>query len=223
MGVALRHGWLLGGFRRDGLCACVWFGKRAAYTHMLESRGMMHQPSPRDGENWAGEQGSSIGGGGPEGWGWCRGRGSKLEETRGRGTGMAGGVGEGKEERQADTAPPSCKVSPASPHLLWLLPVSRTWASNRPSPHGLSHSQHLSFPVSGWHLLPCPHSANPPSLDPLEPPAAPTPGAGSVACHRVKMVPARPELAGGARLMDVHNVSLASLCFARESVPLMDI
>lgn len=101
-----------------------------------------------------------------------------------------------EQERQAEAARFQ-SPSPLSP----ILPPAASCTQDlglhqEPSPHGLSHSKHLSFSLPGWHLPPCSHCTNPPFLDSLEPPVPPIPGPGRLTYHRVEMVPLRPGLAG---------------------------
>lgn len=113
-------------------------------------------------------------------------------------------TGTRKEERQAETAPLWAPSAPSLPSARCLQPPAPASSCflhpgpghQEPLPHGLSHSQNLSFPPAGWHLPPQPHCTNPPALAPRRPPALPQPGTGSFACHRVRTVPLRGRLAG---------------------------
>lgn len=104
------------------------------------------------------------------GWAKCGG-GEEGEQSPGGPLGGRRRVGEGacgerwlelsEQERQAEAAP-FRSLSPPSPNLPPAASCTQDLGLHQePSPHGLSHSKHLSFSLSRWHLPPCSHCTNP--------------------------------------------------------------
>lgn len=132
-------------------------------------------------------------------------------------------LGVGKEERQADTAPPWSPSPPSLPGAGCLLPpLTASGCFLGPGPGPLKGA-FTTWPVPlSASELPCIWVASP-TLPTFCKPSFPGPfgasscthtWAGSIACHRVKRVPARPELARAGGGGGMHAADGRSQCLS---------